>query len=180
VEWDYISVNWAVNGPTLHPSDETWVNMEQWWNDNDRVKPKDLEKTPVLVLLCPPQICPGSEPRHLSTCAITWPGNSCNRLCTRRIKRVCPSANAGNHSVQNPVTCLKIKHFSHFVQVKNCQRLNVFESWGYYFRLRKKKQAGHGLRFSSLPPVFLSVLFWSPPVDICVKIPPFWLKKKTT
>jgi hypothetical protein len=34
--------NWAANGPTVHPPDDTQVNMEQRWNDTDRGKRKDL------------------------------------------------------------------------------------------------------------------------------------------
>jgi hypothetical protein len=37
--WD-----WASNGSIVHPSDDTWVNIEQRWKDIDRGKPKDSEK----------------------------------------------------------------------------------------------------------------------------------------
>jgi hypothetical protein len=36
--------NWAANGPIFQPPDDTWVNMEQRWNDTDRGKLKDSEK----------------------------------------------------------------------------------------------------------------------------------------
>jgi hypothetical protein len=35
--------NWAANGPIFHPPDDTWVNLEQWWNAIERGKPKDLD-----------------------------------------------------------------------------------------------------------------------------------------
>jgi hypothetical protein len=35
--------NWASNGPFIHPPNDTWVNIEQRWNDTDRRKPKDSE-----------------------------------------------------------------------------------------------------------------------------------------
>jgi hypothetical protein len=35
--------NWATNRPTSPPND-TWVNVEQWWNNIDRGKLKTLEK----------------------------------------------------------------------------------------------------------------------------------------
>jgi hypothetical protein len=34
----------TANGPTVHPPDDTRVNMEQQWNDTDRGKLKDSEK----------------------------------------------------------------------------------------------------------------------------------------
>jgi hypothetical protein len=37
--------NWASNGPTVHPPNDTCVNMEQRWNDNDRGKLKVSEKS---------------------------------------------------------------------------------------------------------------------------------------
>jgi hypothetical protein len=48
----------AANGPFVHPPDDTWVNMEQGWNDIDSGKPKDSEKT---LSQC-----------HLSTAKPTW------------------------------------------------------------------------------------------------------------
>jgi hypothetical protein len=36
--------NWVANGPIVNPADDTWVNMEQQWNDTDRGKLKDSEK----------------------------------------------------------------------------------------------------------------------------------------
>jgi hypothetical protein len=36
--------NWACNRPLIHPPNDIWVNMEQWWNDIDMEKPKDSEK----------------------------------------------------------------------------------------------------------------------------------------
>jgi hypothetical protein len=33
----------AANGPTAQPQCDTWVNMEQRWNDIDRGQPKDSE-----------------------------------------------------------------------------------------------------------------------------------------
>jgi hypothetical protein len=41
----------AANGH-VHPPDDMWVNMERWWNDADRGKPKDSDKKPVPVPLC--------------------------------------------------------------------------------------------------------------------------------
>jgi hypothetical protein len=41
--------NSTANGPTIHPPDDTWVNMESQRNDVERGKP-------VPVPLCPPQI----------------------------------------------------------------------------------------------------------------------------
>jgi hypothetical protein len=38
--------NWSPNGSFVHPTDDSWVNMEQRCNDTDRGKPKDSEKTP--------------------------------------------------------------------------------------------------------------------------------------
>jgi hypothetical protein len=29
---------------TVHPPDDTWVNMEKQWNDSDMKKPKDWDK----------------------------------------------------------------------------------------------------------------------------------------
>jgi hypothetical protein len=34
----------TANGPIIHAPDDTWVNIEQRWNDIDRRKPKDSEK----------------------------------------------------------------------------------------------------------------------------------------
>jgi hypothetical protein len=36
--------NWAANGPSVHPQDETWVDMYQLWNDIHR-KNKTKQKT---------------------------------------------------------------------------------------------------------------------------------------
>jgi hypothetical protein len=48
-------------GPLFIP----WVIYEYgepWWNDSDRGNPKNLEKKPVTVPLCPPQIAHGTDP----------------------------------------------------------------------------------------------------------------------
>lgn len=37
--WGETVWNWAANGPIVHPPDDKWVNMEQWWNNNDSGKP---------------------------------------------------------------------------------------------------------------------------------------------
>jgi hypothetical protein len=37
---------WVSNGPFVHPPDDIWVNMEQWWRDIGRAKQKDSEKNP--------------------------------------------------------------------------------------------------------------------------------------
>jgi hypothetical protein len=34
----------AAKGPVVQPPDDTWVNMEQWWNDSNKGKPKKSEK----------------------------------------------------------------------------------------------------------------------------------------
>jgi hypothetical protein len=42
-----------------------WViyeDGEPWWNDSDRGNPKNLEKKPITVPLCPPQIAHGTDP----------------------------------------------------------------------------------------------------------------------
>jgi hypothetical protein len=35
--------SWVTSGPFVRPPNEIWVNMEQWWDDTDRKKPKDVE-----------------------------------------------------------------------------------------------------------------------------------------
>jgi hypothetical protein len=42
--WDDVSGIATANGPIAHPPGETWVNIEQRWNDTDRGIPKDSEK----------------------------------------------------------------------------------------------------------------------------------------
>jgi hypothetical protein len=57
--------NWAANGPIVHLPGDTWVNMEQRWNDIDRGRPKDSEK---ILTQChfvhhkSHMDCPGREP----------------------------------------------------------------------------------------------------------------------
>jgi hypothetical protein len=46
---------WAANGLIVHPPDDIWVNIQQWWNDIDR-KTEGLREKPVPVPLYPPQI----------------------------------------------------------------------------------------------------------------------------
>jgi hypothetical protein len=58
--WD-----WAANGPSVHPPDDTRVNMEHRWNDINRGKPKDSEKS-----------CPSAT---LSTTSPTWTALSTNQ-----------------------------------------------------------------------------------------------------
>jgi hypothetical protein len=50
--------NWASNGPFVHLPDDIWLDVEQRWNDTDRGKQKDSEKT-----------CPSAT---LSTTNRTW------------------------------------------------------------------------------------------------------------
>jgi hypothetical protein len=37
--------NVAANGPIVRSADDTWVNVEQLWNDIDKGRPKNSEKT---------------------------------------------------------------------------------------------------------------------------------------
>jgi hypothetical protein len=34
----------AANGPIIQPQMNTWVNMEQWWNDTDRENQRNKKK----------------------------------------------------------------------------------------------------------------------------------------
>lgn len=59
VGWDYAMSlwNWDINSPIVHPTDDTWVIMEQRWNDGKNRR--TLKELPVSVPLCPSQILHG-------------------------------------------------------------------------------------------------------------------------
>jgi hypothetical protein len=72
----------ASNRPIVQPPNDTWVNMEQRWNDIDG-KTEELGGKPVPVLLCPSQIPHGLpwvrtlastvRSRWLTAWAMAWP-----------------------------------------------------------------------------------------------------------
>jgi hypothetical protein len=67
----------ASNVPFVHPSsDDTWVNMEQRWNDIDRGKPKDSEKNRSQCHFVHQKFhidCPDSEARRLKSWTVARP-----------------------------------------------------------------------------------------------------------
>jgi hypothetical protein len=81
----YVCGNAAANGRIVHPTDDTCVKMEQWWDDIGRGNPNDSEKKSVPVPLCPPQIPHGLpsertrftavKSRRLSASAMARPPN---------------------------------------------------------------------------------------------------------
>jgi hypothetical protein len=75
LRWVRLSLwNCTSNGPFVHPPYDTWVNMEQRWNDIDREK-QGLGEKPVPVPLCPPQI-PYALPWDRTRSSVAT-----NRLC---------------------------------------------------------------------------------------------------
>jgi hypothetical protein len=65
----------AANGPIVHLPDDTWVNMEQWWNDIDRGKTEEFGEKSDPVPLRPPQI-----PRGLTWARTRGPAVRSRRL----------------------------------------------------------------------------------------------------
>jgi hypothetical protein len=66
---------WAANGSFVHPPVDTWVNMEQRWNDIDSGKPKDSEKNlsqSHFVHHNSHMDCPGCEPSFKIYKSVLW------------------------------------------------------------------------------------------------------------